>query len=104
MSPSATPSIEVTNPAIEHEQKQAGSVFPFVFCCESSDASTDDATRWVASMRKELLRHASSHGAVLLRGFPVRSAEDFDLLISALSIPNFPYKKSLSNAVRINRT
>ena len=34
----------------------------------------------------------------------VKSAEDFDAIVSALNLPNFPYEKSLSNAVCVNRT
>ena len=30
--------------------------------------------------------------------------EDFDRFVAAFKLPNFPYEKSLSNAVRINRT
>jgi len=104
MSPNPAPSIEVTTLAIKKQQEQAGSVFPLVYCCKTAEVSNADATRWVGSKREELLQQATSHGAVLLRGFSVRSAEDFDSIISSLAILNFPYKKSLSNAVRVNRT
>ena len=40
----------------------------------------------------------------MLRDFPVDDVHVFDGLIRALSLPPFPYRKSLSNAVRINRT
>ena len=93
--------LNVSTPTIERQQQQLGSVFPFMFCCQTSGASIDDAVRWVASKHDELLQRATSHGAVLFRGYPVRSAEDFDSFISALSIAIFPYQKSLSNAVRI---
>jgi len=96
--------IDVSTPAVENQQEQAGGVFPDAICCESPGITIDDAARWVALMQDELLRRATGHGAVLFRGFPVRSAQDFDTFISALSIPNFPYRKSLSNAVRVNRT
>ena len=104
MNPDTTPSLKVSTRSIEHQQEQSGSVFPLVFCCESPGVTIDDSGRWVASMRDELLRLATSHGALIFRGFPVRTAEDFDAFISALSISNFPYRKSLSNAVRTNRT
>ncbi|MFP6765859.1 MAG: TauD/TfdA family dioxygenase, partial [Planctomycetaceae bacterium] len=38
------------------------------------------------------------------RGFPLRTAEDFDAFVTAFGCSNFPYEESLSNAVRINRT
>ncbi len=104
MAPNTDPSLDVSTSAIAHQQEQAGSVFPLVFCCETSGASPDAAARWVASKKDELLENAASHGAALFRGFPVRSAEDFDTFVSSLALSNFPYRKSLSNAVRINKT
>jgi len=104
MNPSETSPLKITSPALEHQQEQAGSIFPLVYCCESAGISIDEAAQWVAAKKADLLQQATSHGAVILRGFPTRAAEDFDAIISALSIANFPYKKSLSNAVRVNRT
>ena len=100
---SSTP-FNATEATLESQQEQAGSVFPLVYGSESSSAPIDAAAVWVAANKQELLRQATAHGAVILRGFPVHTAEDFDAIISALDIPNFPYKKSLSNAVRVNRT
>lgn len=104
MKSSTTASLDVSTPAVDHQQKQGDSVFPFVYQCDSRGISIEDTARWVAVRKDELLDQATRHGAVLFRGFPVRSAEDFDAFVAALSIENFPYRKSLSNAVRINRT
>jgi len=104
MNPTTPSVLKVSSAAIELQQEQAGSLFPLALCCNSPGVSLDDSVRWVASNKDELLGQATSHGAVLFRDFPVRSAEDFDTFICALSIPNFPYQKSLSNAVRVNRT
>ena len=52
----------------------------------------------------ELVEQAARHGAVLFRGFPVSTADDFDAFMGAFDLPNFPYDESLSNAVRVNRT
>jgi hypothetical protein len=49
-------------------------------------------------------RRVEEHGAILFRGFPLKSPEDFDQFVTAFDLPNFPYKKSLSNAVRVNWT
>ena len=49
-------------------------------------------------------RARRTHGAILFRGFPLVSAEDFDRFVTAFELPNFPYDESLSNAVRMNRT
>ncbi|HKI73844.1 MAG TPA: TauD/TfdA family dioxygenase [Pseudomonadales bacterium] len=43
-------------------------------------------------------------GAILFRGFPVASAEDFDTFARTFGYGEFTYAESLSNAVRINLT
>ncbi|MCA9175519.1 MAG: TauD/TfdA family dioxygenase [Planctomycetales bacterium] len=95
--------LSVTCPAVDRQQTFSDSVFPFVYFCDGSP-SLEDARSWVAERREQLLAEATQHGAVLFRGFPVNTAEDFDGFISALELPNFPYQQSLSNAVRVNRT
>lgn len=89
---------------VENQQQHGNTVFPYVIAGCDPNASLDLAARWVASQRDELLTLANRHGAVLLRDFPVEDADGFDAIIRALSLTNFPYEKSLSNAVRINRT
>jgi len=80
------------------------SVFPLVYESDAASRRLSDVTRWVAAHANELLRESTAHGAVLLRGFPVRTAEDFDAVIRALGVEGFEYRRSLSNAVRVNRT
>jgi hypothetical protein len=96
-------SVRVGAVAVDGQQIYDDSVFPYVMVCEQCP-SLQAAADWVADKRDLLLAQATQHGAILLRDFPVTSAEDFDVLVQALSLANFPYKKSLSNAVRINRT
>ena len=90
--------------AIDGQQQHGNSVFPYALLNRDSSATLGRATDWVASQRDDLLQLANTHGAVLLRDFPVTDATDFDGIIQALALANFPYEKSLSNAVRINRT
>ncbi len=97
-------SLEVSARPIDLQQDQDGNVFPMALCCDHPDTSLDKAVRWVAANKTSLLSQATSHGTVFFRGFPLASADDFDAFVSALGISNFPYKKSLSNAVRVNRT
>lgn len=89
---------------IEGQQTHGDSLFPFVLGWSKSSGDLQRAADWVLAERKQLLSLATRHGAVLLRGFPVTTANDFDTIVAALNIENFPYRKSLSNAVRINRT
>jgi alpha-ketoglutarate-dependent taurine dioxygenase len=78
--------------------------FPRVFENEILDGSLDDAKAWVAEHRESLLSQLSSQGAILFRGFPLESDQDFDAFLRAFGLPNFTYADSLSNAVRRNCT
>jgi hypothetical protein len=89
---------------LENQQQHGETVFPYALCCQKSDASLADAISWMNRQKTDLLDLATQHGAVLLRDFPVSNAIDFDAMVCALELNNFPYRKSLSNAVRINRT
>jgi hypothetical protein len=79
-------------------------VFPLVFACGSPGGPLADALDWVAAERDALGVRLRRHGALLFRGFPVRSDLDFDAFIRAFGWPNFTYAESLSNAVRVSRT
>ncbi|MCG8651775.1 MAG: TauD/TfdA family dioxygenase, partial [Pirellulales bacterium] len=94
---------QVVSVPVAGQQSFGESVFPCVMQCRGG-GTLAEAAAWVRAKRDWLLAQATMHGAVLLRDFPVGGAEDFDVLIQALSLENFPYQKSLSNAVRINRT
>lgn len=96
------PTIETS--AVEGQQTFGDTVFPYVFVCRDEDAQLALCIEWMRSHRDDLLDLSTKHGAVLFRGFPTPSVESFDSMIQALSIHNFEYKKSLSNAVRVNRT
>ena len=89
--------------SFEGQKKHEDTLFPLALHGGESpelQASLD----FVTANRESLLEKATKHGAVLLRDIGVQSVEDFDSVVQALSLDNFPYKKSLSNAVRINRT
>jgi alpha-ketoglutarate-dependent taurine dioxygenase len=96
--------IEVSPLVIAKQQTYADTRFPYVFRCENSHTTLDEAIAWVQERKDELLEAAGRHGAVLFRDFPLQSAEDFDQLVRAFGLSNFPYAKSMSNAVRVNRT
>ena len=87
---------------IEGQQTHGESIFPYVFASDTS--SIDDHLDWVSDSREQLLESATKNGAVAFRGFASADVMEFDRFIQRLSLANFPYKKSLSNAVRVNRT
>src|SRR5947209_12779762 len=95
--------VEVAAISVAGQQKHYGLPFPLALECRGGPG-LDAACRWLASHAESLLRQASEHGAILFRGFPLATAEDFDRFVTAFDLPNFPYDESLSNAVRVNRT
>ena len=89
--------------AIENQQQHGKTVFPYALFCQNSKASFADAVSWTNRLKTDLLNLANKHGALLLRDFPIGNAVDFDAIVSAFELNNFPYKKSLSNAVHYDR-
>jgi hypothetical protein len=89
--------------ALPGQQSHGSTVFPLAYRCDEC-LHCDDAVGWVLVNRRYLVGQAATHGAVLFRGFPLATAEDFDAFVAAFGLPNFPYYESLSNAVRVNRT
>jgi alpha-ketoglutarate-dependent taurine dioxygenase len=100
----ARQTLDVSPIRVAGQQTAYGKEFPRVLECQTPGAALDDAAAWVSENRDALKAQVTEHGAILFRGFPVRTPEDFDALVSALDLPNFPYNKSLSNAVRVNWT
>lgn len=96
--------LEVSTTTIPGARTVGEETFPSVFVCQSTPATMAETTAWLSRCRAELVLRASRAGALLFRGFPVRTAEDFDRFIAAFELPNFAYGESLSNAVRIVKT
>ncbi len=96
-------SLDVRSASLEGQQIHDESVFPYVYL-GNPDAELGGAIDWLKANKDEVLKLATKHGAVLFRDWPTKSVEDFDAAVQALGLENFPYKKSLSNAVRVNRT
>jgi len=90
--------------SIPGQQTHHGQTFPLALACQSPDMSLVAACDWLHERRDELLAEAAEHGAVLFRGFPLATPEDFDVFVAAFDLRNFPYEESLSNAVRIVKT
>ena len=99
-----TDAIHVAPAPLPNQQTHYGQAFPLALQCQTNGVSLDAATSWVRENSATLLRQAAEHGAILFRGFPLRSAEDFDAFVTAFGLTNFAYDESLSNAVRVNKT
>lgn len=78
--------------------------FPLVIAPGESSATLVETCEWVTANKRQLLEQLESVGAVLLRGFDIRTDDDFDAVIRSFGVENFAYADSLSNAVRVNRT
>lgn len=94
----------IHNTPVPGQQTHGDSVFPFVIDGTSLVNGIDEAVRWVSQHRQQLLDLSTKHGAVMFRHFGLTGIPDFDALVAAFELENFPYKKSLSNAVRVNKT
>lgn len=99
MSDSALKFVEVP-----HQLDCGDSIFPAVVSNDQSITTLEQCELWVKQHKSELEKKLASSGAILFRGFPLNSAETFDQFSNAFDYPNFTYKESLSNAVRINFT
>ena len=78
--------------------------FPDVESADGRFADLSSVVDWLRAERIALTKRANASGALLLRGFPLESAEDFHACVEALDLGRFSYRDSLSNAVRIDRT
>lgn len=81
-----------------------GDIFPKVVVNDGSVTTVEEAIEFVNANKENLEANLFKSGALLFRGFPFVDAETFDQFSSGFGYPNFTYKESLSNAVRINFT
>ena len=79
-------------------------VFPAVVENGGRCDSLQAACAWLAETRESHEAQLAVSGAVLFRGFPIATAEDFDAFSAVFGYTPFTYEDSLSNAVRINFT
>src|SRR5690348_377927 len=101
MSEAPSPVEEISLPG---HQAYAGQKFPLALAWRGAADDARAALAWLQEHRGELDAQATRHGALLFRGFPAATPEDFDAFIRAFDYPNFKYEDSLSNAVRVVRT
>jgi hypothetical protein len=95
---------ELATVPLAGQQQYDGRSFPTLLQNRTPAAPLEAVLRWIETNRRQVIEEAERCGAVLLRGCPVRTAEDFDRVVAAFDLPNFAYDDSLSNAVRINKT
>ncbi|HEX4143553.1 MAG TPA: TauD/TfdA family dioxygenase [Pirellulales bacterium] len=101
---SATRQPSVVPCVVAGQQNHAGGVFPLAYECRDAPVDVEAVCAWAGARAGQLSDEACRHGAILFRGFPLRTAADFDRFVAAFGLPAFTYEDSLSNAVRLNRT
>jgi len=79
-------------------------MFPVILECATPSATLTETVNWIAANQDAIRTRLSDCGALLLRGFPIVTAQDFDDVIASFQYETFTYEESLSNAVRVNRT
>ena len=84
--------------SLPNQQEYDGKKFPLALRSEVGDIK--QARIWIAENAGQIERQAATHGAVLLRGLPLATPEDFGVAVTAFGLANFAYEDSLSNAVR----
>ena len=85
-------------------QQTHDGAFPLAIGPTTQGVTLDETLAWARAERHRLVQLAKDHGALLLRGFPVAGADDFDALIRVFELDSFTYEESFSNAIRINKT
>jgi Taurine catabolism dioxygenase TauD, TfdA family len=99
-----TSAIKMEAGPVPGQQREYDYEFPLALKCETPGATLADGVAWAEAHRDELITNVGKHGAILFRGLPLYSPEDCDAFVAAFGMTNFPYKESLSNAVRVNWT
>lgn len=85
------------------QQQLSSGPFPAIYGT-SGQAENQEVFDWTSLNKQTILSQLAKDGAVLFRGFPLTTAQDFDAFITALDLPVFTYEESLSNAVRVSVT
>jgi hypothetical protein len=57
----------------------------------SSSSSSSGVTEWIARHHDTLMAELLQYGAILFRGFPTNTANDFNAVVEAFGFENLPY-------------
>jgi len=85
------------------QQRVGNTLVPFVLSPPNNDdmKSAQDASKFVSQFRSEIDHALNESGAVLFRGFPLRTPDDFNVFVQAWEgWEDLSYEKSMSFAVR----
>lgn len=88
---STTEIIAVIEAGLPEARTVADRTFPLTLTPERSPCTTDQLCTWLEQRAGWLLDRARDHGAVLLRGFAVKSPDEFARVVEGLGLDNMPY-------------
>lgn len=87
-------SIEVVEIKIDEQKTFKGQVFPFVFSPknpDSEDTNLENTLKWIKENKKLVEEKLLQHSVILFRNFPIKTAKDFDDVITAFGYEVMPY-------------
>ncbi|HKD38358.1 MAG TPA: hypothetical protein VKB78_16205, partial [Pirellulales bacterium] len=67
--------LEIERVALSGQQLHRGHPFPLVLECETPEVGLEMIETWLAGQRARLIDESERSGAVLFRGFPLKTAE-----------------------------
>ncbi|GJQ08606.1 hypothetical protein GpartN1_g397.t1 [Galdieria partita] len=65
--------------------------FPFVLSPVTQSLTTSEWVNWIHINANDIEKLLNQYGAILFRGFPVESPEQFDSMVGAFGFKDFPY-------------
>jgi len=88
MDPISTCSVSPVNIPLQQKFEEVGD-FPLVL--QSGETDLASAQAWIAQNKESIEKQLKQHGAILFRGFPLRTVDDFDNFVKSFGYENFPY-------------
>ena len=77
--------------SISGERYFDGKVFPLTLAPKSEDQSMQSVLETLRESKKDILDRLVTHGAILFRGLPVKTAEEFNEFVQEFQWNDMPY-------------
>mmetsp|Transcript_21874 Transcript_21874/g.36221 ORF Transcript_21874/g.36221 Transcript_21874/m.36221 type:complete len:191 (+) Transcript_21874:116-688(+) len=101
LSPLSTEGFRVREGHFEGQRHIGQKAFPLVITpADGFGPSLDDALEWVKNSKPKIESALYDHLAILFRGFPARSPEEFDRFLGAFQYDDVNIRKSIFGSVR----
>ena len=77
--------------SVDGERYFDDKVFPLTLAPKSQDLTLESVLETVKKSKKEILDSLLTHGAILFRGLPVKTAEEFNDFVQEFEWKDMPY-------------